>query len=107
MSDNPFSPGNQDLANELETLPDSVAASLYEWRKLTLDRERVEARMYLTFKNPTSGEKRTVGEVEALIHSDPQRYEIRLSEALAESNYTRLLERLYCAKKLSSLRTAY
>ena len=95
---------NASLENDLETLPDEVATALQLWRISTLDRERTEAILHARFK---AEEERTATEVKALINASPERYQAVLNEIKAESEYTRLYERLMGAKKLASLRTAF
>lgn len=96
---------NLQLESDLETLPDDVAISLIAWRTASLDREKLEAALYLRHKN--EAEKRTVNEIEALIHLDETRYKAKLKEAVAEAEYHKLYERLMAAKRLSALRTAF
>lgn len=95
---------NAQLEADLESLPDEVAAALMAWRIATLDREKAEALLYARFK--AEGD-RTATEIKSFINASPERYEAVLGEILAESGYTRLLEKLLSAKKLASLRTAY
>ena len=71
---------------------------------MTLEREKCEALLFLKFR---AGEKRTVDEIKALVRSDGGRYQAVLNELTAESEYTRLYERLLAAKRRASLRTAY
>lgn len=96
---------NAQIEKDLENLPDLVSESLLKWRKETLEREKVEALLYLSFKN--DGGSKTVREIEALVESDNRRYEARLKESVAESDYERLYERLMSSKKLADLRTAF
>ena len=96
---------NADLEKSLEELPDKVADALLAWRRTTLEREKLEAILFLRFKG---GEfKRTGSEIEAMVQSDGGRFEACLNEAKAESDYRRLDERLMSWKKLASLRTAF
>lgn len=93
------------LNNDLEDLPEKVAEALLEWRKSALNREKKEALLYLQFKNEV--DKRTVGEIEAMIESNDDRYDAKLKEAMAECEYHRLYEKLMSAKKMADLRTAF
>ena len=107
MIGNPLAPGSQlsGLEAALEKLPDQVADALQRWRRATLDREKVEALLYLQFRG---GEfKRTADEIKSMVRSDGGRYEACMKEAMAESEYTRLDQRLMSWKRLASLRTAY
>lgn len=83
-----------------------MADALLKWRKAELERQKVEALKYMQYKH-VGAEKRTVSEIEALVHSDEDRYQAKLAEALAESEYTRLLEKLYATKRLLGSRTAF
>lgn len=98
-------PVSEGLEKDLETLPDEVSIALVNWRTATIDREMKEALLYLKYKN--SEDKRTEGEVKALINSNNERYDIKLKEALAEAEYNKLYERLMSSKRLAALRTAY
>lgn len=99
------SPGNVDLEALLDILPDQVADALEAWRVATLDRERCEALLYAALKGADDG--KTATEIKASINSDPARYSAVLEEIKAESNYTRLYEKLLSAKRRASLRTAF
>lgn len=105
---NPPGPGsnNSDVDVNLQELPDKVADALFDWRKATLDREKTEAILFLQYKNGIT-EKRTVSEIEAMVDSNQERYDARLKEATAESEYNRLYEKLLASKKRADLRTAY
>lgn len=98
-------PGNFDTEKQLEDLPDRVADALQAWRIASLEREKLEALLYMRFKG--SGEKRTSDEIKAMVRSDALRYEASLKEIGAEVNYNRLYERLMSVKKVASLRTAF
>jgi hypothetical protein len=104
---NIFRPGNNNAGIEktLEDFPDIVAQALLRWRKSTLDREKVEAMLYLKFK-AESGD-RTATELRALINNSDERYEAVLQEISFESVYNAKNETLLAAKKLASLRTAF
>jgi predicted Zn-dependent peptidase len=90
------------LEDTLDRLPDEIADALSEWRIATLEREKTEALLLLSYKakNP----ERTAQEIKALVMADPGRYEVALKEATAEAEYTRLSEGLMAAKKKASLR---
>ena len=98
-------PGNMEIEDALEKLPDKVADQLLLWRTATLNREKTEALLFLKFK--ASGNDRTATEIKAMVHSDESRYAAVLEELKAESNYERLYERLMSFKKRADLRTAY
>jgi len=96
---------NAGLEHDLEELPEVVAKALLEWRKASLERDRKEAILYLSYKG--SEEKRTVTEIEALVDANDDRYALKLAEAVAESEYTRVYEKLLSQKRLANLRTAF
>jgi hypothetical protein len=95
----------ENLEEILSELPEIVADKLQDWRMKTLERERVEAILYLKFKG--DGEKRTQDELKAMVKEDGGRYQAVLNEIKAESAYNLVYERLLCAKKKASLRTAF
>lgn len=99
-------PTTDEIEQGLNDLPDLVADALLEWRKATIFREKEEALLYLRFKNDSS-EKRTVPEIQALVESSDARYQCRLKESVAESDYERIKERLLCTKKRADLRTTF
>ncbi len=97
--------GNLDIEEQLSTLPDRVAEALEQWRIASLDREKIEALLFASIKGQNTELSAT--EIKSRIHADLNRYESVLHEIKAESNYTRLYERLLSAKKRASLRTAF
>lgn len=106
MTDNIFKPGsnNSDIEAVLESGPEETAQALLNWRKSTLEREKIEAELYIEFK---SGGDRTATEIRALINKSQRRYEAVLEEITFESVYNAKNETLLSAKKLASLRTAF
>lgn len=100
-------PGQQNIQLEeaLEKLPEIVSQCLLNWRKATLDRERIEATLYLVFRGDNP--ERTATELKALINKSDERYEAVLAEISFESIYNAKNETLLAAKKLASLRTAF
>lgn len=94
-----------DLEVDLERLPDLVAKALETWRRLTLDRERTEALLYIEFKG--QDKERSATEIKALINAAPLRYAACLEELKAEAEHTRVLEKLLCVKKEASFRTNF
>ena len=105
--DNIFKPGhhNAGIEQSLDELPEQVADALQAWRLASLEREKLEALLYLKFK---AGEgKRTSDEIKAMVRSDGERYAASLTELKAEVQYQRLYERLLSVKRLASLRTAF
>lgn len=96
---------NDDLVEQLSNLPEIVSQCLLNWRKATLDRERVEAKLYLQFK--AEGAEKTATELKAMINDSDERYQAVLTEISFESVYNAKNEGLLAAKKLASLRTAY
>lgn len=96
---------NDDIEKDLEELPVKVSEALLSWRKASLEREKVQALLYLQFK--MSPNKQTENEIKARVESSDERYGIALKEAEAEANYNYLYERLLSVKKISGLRTAF
>lgn len=96
---------NDDIESSLEELPDLIHTDEIKWKKSKLDREHLWGELYLKYKN--EAEKRTVPEIEAMIHTNMEYYKASLSEAVSEADYHRLYERLMCQKKLCDLRKAY
>lgn len=92
-----------DLEEMMNSLPDKVAEALIVWRTATLDREKMEALVYASTK--ATNDKLTATEIKSFINSNPQRYEAVLKEIKAESDYTRVYERLLSVKKIASLRS--
>lgn len=97
--------GNVDLEAQLESLPDEVASALEDWRRMSLEREKIEAMLYLRFK--AEDRDRTTDEVKSLVKSSPERFGVCLQEIKAEAHYERLYERLMSAKKRADMRTAF
>ena len=98
--------GNSDLEKDLEELPEQVSKALEIWHIAKLDREKVDATLYMKFRVGSTG-KRTQGEIEAMINRDDEHYNASLKEITAECNYNFLYEKLLSAKKRASLRTAF
>jgi hypothetical protein len=96
---------NVDIEASLQELPDVVAKCLLNWRKATLDRERLEATLYLNFK--AEWENLTATELKAKVNASQERYEACLSEVSMESIYQAKNETLLSMKKLAGLRTAF
>lgn len=96
---------NSQIEETLERSPDEVAKALFEWRRATLDRESLEARLYLRFKaqNPDI----TATELKARVNESDERYQAVLQEITLESTYNAKQETLLAAKKIASLRTAF
>ena len=107
MADNIFKPGhhNAGIEQNLDELPDAVANALERWRMASLQREKLEALLYLRFKADAG--KRTSDELKAMVKADGGHYSASLAEIKAEIEYNRLYERLLSTKKLASLRTAF
>lgn len=96
---------NSDLENALEILPEQVSRALLNWRKATLDREKLEGLLYIRLKAENAD--RTATELKALINSDQGRYEAVLAEISFESVFKLKEESLMAKKKEASLRTAF
>lgn len=96
---------NQDVEKALTDLPEEVARLKEKWRLATLERERLEAILYLKFKAEEG--KQTSDEIKSRVRADEERYQSMLREITAEALYDQKYETLMSAKKLCSLRVAY
>lgn len=96
---------NERLQKLLEQGPEAVSKALSNWRIKTLEREKLEAILYTTFKG--NGEKRTSDEIKALIRQDNARYHAMLEEIEAETEYTRVNEKHLSNKKIAALLSAF
>ena len=101
----PAGPIQSDMEQALSNLPDQVADALLKWRMATLEREKTDAKLYLSFK--VGGGKRTGDDLKAMVRDDDEHFRTVLEEAKAESNFVRLNERLLAWKKLASMRAAF
>ncbi len=97
--------GNSDIESSLSDLPDKVADSLATWRIKSLEREKIEAMLYLRFKAAEG--KKTSDEIKSAVRVNGERYQAVLDEIQAESEYNRLYEKLMSFKRLAGLRTAF
>lgn len=96
---------NQKLIETLEKGADEVADSLLAWKKASLEREKIEAHLLLRYK--AEDQKLNMDQIKALVKVNDERYQACLREAVAESDYQRIYERLLSAKKIASFYTAY
>ena len=96
---------NEEFIEPLSRLPDEVADALYAWRKAKAEREKIMGITFLNYRGDS--EKRTVSEIDALVDSNDGCYKAKLYEAVAEAQYTRLIEKLYAIKRAASLRAAF
>lgn len=89
----------------LDNYPEAVAKAKAQWQKAGLDREKVEAGLFIRYRleNPQS----TATEIKALINNSNDRYEAVLQEISFEMAYNALYETLMAAKVDAKLRTAY
>lgn len=100
---------NAELERQLDELPDKVADALLVWRKATIERETVEARLFVEKKRAALNGGGPAGDdyIKAIVRADESR---RLScecEATAEACHARLYERLMAGKRQAAVRTAY
>ena len=91
----------------MSELPDKVADALEKWRFAETNRKREGARLLLSYKAECAGQEKTMTELKAMVQNDTGYYRACLEEITAESNYTRLLEKLLLAKKKMSYRAAF
>lgn len=98
---------NSEITDALETLPDLVADALLAWKTAEANAERCYAKEYLETKARAGGEKITMGEIEATVRGGDAHYLAKMETIKAESEYTRLKERLYAAKRLAEMRSAF
>lgn len=103
-SDNPLVADGRTLEEELESLPDQVAAFLEVWRLKTLEREKTEALLYVQFKG--EDKERSATEIRALINASEGRYRAVLDELKSEAQYQKVYERLMAKKLVARLRVA-
>ena len=94
-----------DLEQALESLPEEVSKALLNWRKATLDREKLEASIYLQYK--AENEKATATDLKHMVNKSNARYEHVLAEISFESVFKLKEETLMARKKEASLRTAF
>lgn len=97
----------QDINAVLVDYPDKVADALEDWRMAALERERMEAKTYLTLKANNAVNKITESWLENMVIDDTEVYKARLTEIKAETSYQRVLEKLLCAKKRAAIREAF
>lgn len=96
------------IEEELNSLPDQVADAQEKWKTATLEKHREYSRLFLSFKaKRVGGEKPTVDELKAMVLNDGGYYKLCQEEIMAESAYTRVLERLMAAKKMANMRSAF
>ena len=96
---------NQDLDDELLTLPDAVAHAFELWQTGLAELKRMEALKYLTKKAENPEMNST--ELKAWVQSDEGVYKFRLEIIKAEAEHMRLLEKHLSNKKRAGFRTAF
>lgn len=96
-----------EIDQALDTYPDKVADALEVWRTAALERERLEAKTYLSLKAKNAGIKVTEAWLENMVIDDTDVYVARLAEIKAEASYQRVFEKLMSAKKRAAIRDAY
>lgn len=100
---------NQELEKQLDELPDKVADALLVWRKCTIERETVEARLFVEKKQAALGGGGPAGDdyIKALVRAEESRREVCECEAAAEACHARLYERLMSGKRQAAVRAAF
>jgi hypothetical protein len=95
------------VEEELRDLPDRVADAQRFWKAKEAELKHERARVYLSFKSKLVGTEPTQGDLKAMVENDMGIYQLSLDCVTAESEYTRLMEKLMAAKRLASLRSAF
>lgn len=95
----------QTVEQDLSELPDRVADAQRAWKTKEQEVKHEAARLFLSFK--AKGLERTGMELKAMVQSDPGYYQLCLDAVVAESEFTRLNEKLLASKKLASMRAAF
>jgi len=98
---------NRDIETALETLPDQVAAAQKKYQVAMLVAESTYSKEYLETKVKSVGEKLTVKDIDAIVISSDAYFKAKLHAIECESEYTMLRDRLYAAKKIAEMRTAF
>ncbi len=98
---------NRDIEAALETLPDQVAAAQKKYQVAMLVAESTYSKEYLETKVKSVGEKLTVKDIDAIVISSDAYFKAKLHAIECESEYTMLRDRLYAAKKIAEMRTAF
>jgi hypothetical protein len=100
---------NAEIEKQLEELPDKVADALLVWRKCTIERETVEARLFVEKKKFALSGGGPAGDdyIKSLVRSEDSRRDACECEAAAEAMHQRLYERLMGAKRSAAVRAAF
>jgi hypothetical protein len=99
---------NVEINKILTEYPDIVSEAETAWKMSILELERIEAKTYFSIKTNTApGEKVTEKMLENMVTTNDEVYKARLYSVTKESEYNRLYEKLMCAKKMASLRSAF
>lgn len=96
-----------ELEHDLADLPDQVADALAAWKRKEAELKHERARLYLSLKAKMAGTQPTQGDLRAMVDGDAGIYLKTLDCVTAESEYTRLMERLMSLKRLASMRAAF
>lgn len=96
-----------EITEILDTYPDKVADAQKFWKAKESGLKHERARVYLDFKAKLVGSEPTQGDLKAMVENDMGIYKLALECVTAESEYTRLMEKLMAAKRLASMRTAF
>lgn len=98
---------NEQINDMMVELPDKVAEAEVEFKRIRLERERIEALAYFRLKAELAHEKVTEKWLENKVRVDDEVHQAKLDEIVSEGEYNRLYEKLMSIKKVASLRTAY
>lgn len=94
-----------DLEQSLEDGPERIKNALLQWRKASLEREKVESLAYLRIK--TENPEATATELKFRLLSDPEREKAKMLEDIFEAEYRAIEETHLSNKKLAAMRTAF
>lgn len=100
---------NIQIEEALEKLPDEVADALLVWRRATIERETVEARLFVEKKRYAMSGGGPSGDdfIKALVRCEDSRKIACECEAAGEAIWSRKYERLLGLKRASAIRTAF
>lgn len=95
------------IGDDLNTLPDRVADAQMAWKAKEAELKHERARVYLSYKAKLAGTDPTQGDLRAMVENDENIYRLALECVTAESEFTRLMEKLMAAKRMAAMRTAF
>lgn len=96
-----------ELETDLAGLPDQVADAQAAWKRKEAELKHERARLHLSLKAKMAGTEPTQSDLRAMVDGDTNIYLKTLECVTAESEYTRLMEKLMATKRLASMRAAF